>query len=271
MLKRQNGLGLVELMVGIAISMVIITAALAVHARSIQGGAVSGNLVQLNQAMRSIMNVIDYDVHRSGYSASAAAGSPANAFNVRLTNGTDIHVSPGNDCILYSFDLSGDGNFANTTELFGFRFNSATRQVEVLNQAGPSPASWTSQADNCAALSWLPMNLPSSVVINGLSFSTEGSQCLAFVPESFTPNDSTTFEKWRLVNMNHAAACDVDSGTRIPLGSTDRSPTFSVDPRFNARAEVRQIVVSLTATHARDSSISRTLTHTIRVRNDRST
>lgn len=271
MLKRQNGLGLVELMVGVAISMVIITAALAVHARSIQGGAVSGNLVQLNQTMRSIMNVIDYDVRRSGYSGTAAAGSQDNQFTRRAVNGTDIHISPTNDCILYSFDLSGEGSFSSATELFGFRFNSVTRQVEVLNQAGPSPASWASQVDNCAALSWLPMNLPKTVVINALSFSTEDSQCIAFAPESFTPGDPTTFERWRLVNMNHAAACDSDSGTRIPLGTTDRGPTFVVASKFTNRAEIRQIVVRMTATHARDSAISRTLTHTIRVRNDRST
>lgn len=268
-LRRQRGLSLVELMVGTAISLVLVAAALAVYARSIQGGAVSGNLVQLNQSMRSIMNVIDYDLHRAGYSANAAAGSTTNAFNQRTTTGTDVHISAGNDCILYSFDLSGDGAYTSANELFGFRFNSTTKQVEVLDQAGANPASWTSQVTNCAAFSRLPMNLPGAVVVNGLSFSTEGSQCLAFAPETFTPSDAATFNRWRLQGMNYLAACDIDAVTRAPLGTHNAGSGFSVNAAFTARAEIRQIVVRLDATHARDSALRRTLTRTIRIRNDR--
>ncbi len=273
--RRQAGLSLVELMVGLAISLMLVAAAVAVYARAIQGSATSANLVQLNQAMRSVMNVVEFDVRRAGYSASSAAGTPNNIFSTRSANGTDIYVSAANDCILYSFDLDSDGLFdTGKQEIFGFRYNATTRQVEVLNQrptaAGKAAADWTS--DSCAdtKLDWQAMNLPDIVEVTGLSFSTEGSQCLAFAPETYTPQNPATFARWALSGTNHAAACELNAA-RSPVG-TYTAPAGTVFPlpsALTAQVEVRQVIVELAARHARDSDIQRTLRQVIRVRNDR--
>lgn len=281
MLRRQRGVSLVELMVGLAISLVLVAAAVTVYARAIQGSATSGNLVQLNQAMRSIMNVMEFDIRRAGYSASAAAGTPNNTFSTRSATGTDLYISSTNpptavnDCILYSFDLDSDGVFAaNKREIFGFRYNRATRQVEVLNQspttAGKVPADWTSQSCADPNLEWQALNLPDIVQVTALSFSTEGSQCLAFAPETFTPSNAATFARWTLSGANTAAACDLDAGG-APVGTytAPTGTTFPLASTLKARVEVRQVLVRLVAQHARDTTLSRTLTHVIRVRNDR--
>ncbi len=281
MLRRQQGVSLVELMVGLAIALVLVAAAVTVYARAIQGSATSSNLVQLNQSMRSIMTVIEFDVRRAGYSASAAAGTPNNEFSTRSANGTDIYISSTNpptsvnDCILYSFDLDSDGVFApNKREIFGFRYNPTSRQVEVLNQnptaAGKVPADWTSHSCADPNLDWQALNLPDIVQVMALSFSTEDSQCLAFSPETFTPNDPATFAQWRLTGANTAAACDLGPGG-APAGTyaAAAGTTFPLASSLKARVEVRQIRVRLVAQHARDATLSRTLTHIIRVRNDR--
>ncbi len=283
MLRRQRGVSLVELMVGLAISLVLVAAAVAVYARALQGSATSGNLVQLNQAMRSIMNVMEFDIRRAGYSASAAAGTTNNTFSTRSATGTDLYVSSTNaptavnDCILYSFDLDSDGAFAaNKREIFGFRYNRATRQVEVLNQSptatGKVAADWTSQSCADPNLDWQALNLPDTVQVTALSFSTEGSQCLAFSPETYTPNDPATFARWTLTGTNTAAACDLGAGG-APAGTyaAATGTTFPLASTLKALVEVRQVTVRLVAQHARDTTLTRTLTHTIRVRNDRAT
>lgn len=281
MLKRQRGISLVELMVGLAISLILVAAAVTVYARAIQGSATSGNLVQLNQAMRSIMNVIEFDIRRAGYSASAAAGTTNNTFSTRSAQGTDIYLSSTNpptsvnDCIFYSFDRDSDGIFSpNKREIFGFRFNRATRQVEVLNQnpttPGKVPADWTSHACTDPNLDWQALNMPDTVQVTSLTFSTEGSQCLAFSPETFTPNNPATFASWTLSGANIAAACEFNA-SGVPAGTYTAPPgtIFPLASTLKSRVEVRQIVVRLGAQHTRDATISRTLTQTIRVRNDR--
>lgn len=286
--RKQGGFSLVELMVGITVGLFVVIAASAVYLNTFASSSVSTHLVKLNQNMRSIMDIIVFDIHRAGAWGGAAAGGGGNLFTRRVGDGrtetviSDLYVSTDNKCILYSFDVNQDGavdtSATATSEFFGFRYNSNTQRIEVLDQTVGTPVTNTSSSiANCNAHSWQAVNLPNEVVVTALTFSTVGSQCLAFNPATFTPGNTATFVQWQLTATNSSvAACDttISSGSTVPLAATGAYSSLSggavtIASTITGRAEIRQIVVTLTAQHARDATLTRTLTETIRVRNDR--
>lgn len=277
-ISRQRGVSLVELMVGIVVGLFVVLVAGTVYLNTFYSSADSTRLIRLNQDLRAIMDVLTFDLHRAGFSGKAAAGISDNPFAYRSGTvpagklPTDIHISPDQTCILYSFDLDLDGAVG-SNEYFGFRYNSAAKQVEVLNQSGASPVSDTSQVADCAAYSWQPLNLPSEVEVTAMTFSTEGSRCLTFDPTLFSPGSPTTFVQWQLTGNNTVAACDMTgaAGSMTPLaGAGHFSPAgATVTSAMTAWSEVREVVVTITARHARDTTLTRTQIETIRVHNDR--
>lgn len=278
---RQAGLSLVELMVGVAVGFFVVLAAGTVYLNTFASSAVSTRLVKLNQDMRSIMDVMIFDIHRAGAWGGARPGVGGNPFTRRAGDGlsgtpADIYVSSDRRCILYTYDLnlldpdpSNPGPEAN--EFFGFRYNDTAQQIEVLDPDGVLPTD-TSAITDCSAYSWNPVNVPSEVVVTGLAFSTEGSQCLAFNPTTFTVNNANSFVRWQLTGANSLAACDTtggSGGTTVPAATSYTPSPVTIPGTHTSRSEVRQVVVTLTASHARDATLTRTLTETIRVRNDR--
>lgn len=269
--SAQGGFGLVELMVGITVGLFVVLASSSVYIASVTSSADTTRMTRLNQDMRTILDIMVQDIHRAGYwkNATQGVGVGSNLFTSRTAGvATDLFISADNTCILYSYDLNQDGVVAvDGSEFFGFRYNSATQQVEVLNA---TTAPDTSAVSNCGGLSWLPLNRASEVIVNALTFSTENSRCVAFDPVNFSSTTAGTFTQWQLSGMNSVAACDTTtaSGTTTPVGTT--SPAgVTVAAAQTGRSEVRLITISLTATSAQDSSFTRTQTETIRVRNDR--
>lgn len=276
--RRQQGLGLVELMVGVAIGLVLIAGASAIYVNSLRASASSSALVQVNQALRGIVSVIEFDLHRAGYAGRATAGSTANPFTVRASApgsaSTDIFISADQRCILYTFDLNVNGT-VDANEFFGFWFDSASRRLMVLNQGGGTPVTDTAAISDCSVYAWQPMNFPGHVTLDSASFSTGGSQCVAYAPEAYNPASApgSSYVRWQLdtAQANYRAACDttVAGGATVPAGLLPAGTTPTVQSNHTARAEVRQITLTLTATHARDASATRTLSTAVRLRNDR--
>ncbi len=278
--RRQQGLGLVELLVGVAIALILITGATLVYVNSLRASTTSTTLAQVNQALRGMMTVIANDLQRAGYSESAAAGAASNPFTVRMNPAagaaiTDVFVSADQRCILYTFDLDLDGT-VDANEFFGFWFDADRREMKVLNQAGGSPVTDTSAVGNCGAYSWQPMNLPATVRVDSATFATGGSQCIAYVPNAYNPASApgpANFVRWTLDpgQANYRAACDtsVAAGVATPLGLLPAGTAVSVAAAQTGRAEVRQVIVTMRATHARDPAATRELQTTVRLRNDR--
>lgn len=251
MTSLQRGFSMVELMVGLVVGLFAVLAAGAVYINAFASGHDSMRLARLNQDMRAIMDVMTADLHRAGYSAK-----DDNSFMQRTGNATDIQVSTDNTCILYTFDLDRDGA-VDADELFGFRFDSAGQRVQTLASTVAFPATTTANVTDCAALTWEPLNFAEEVRVTALSFSTQGSKCLAFNPATFVPANAATFTQWQLATTSSAAACDtVPAGVTVPAGQT-------------GRAEVREVQITLTARSTRDTTLQRTLNETVRLHNDR--
>lgn len=275
-ISRQRGISLVELMVGIVVGLFVVVAATSVYINTFSSSADSMRLTKLNQDLRSIMDVITYDLHRAGFSAGGN-----DLFMSRVAPATDIQISSDGSCILYTYDLNRDG-IVSPDELFGFRYNSTNQRVETLASSVTFPTATTASVSDCSALTWLQLNYESDVAVSALTFSTERSQCLFIKPASFNANNPSnsptiTFAKWELVNANSVAACDTNpsSGTAVvPLAGTGKfsfltSPATVDTTQLTNFAEVRRVKVTLTANHVRDTVLARTLIEDIRVRNDR--
>lgn len=280
---RQRGLSLVELLVGVAIALVLIAGASVVYVNSLRATTTSSAVSRVNQDLRAIMSIIENDLHRAGFWAQAAVGQTTNPFMVRTggagAKSTDIYVSADRRCVLYTFDLDLDGT-VDANEFFGFRFDDNTKQLMVLDRTSSNLPDDTSNVSNCAPYAWVPMNFPATISLSDVTFGTGGSQCIAFDPATFNPASApgVSYTRWRLdpsqAQANYRAGCDT-TNAGVPLG-TPLLPASAANPSAPAvpstqtrRSEVRQIIVSITATHTRDSAAKRTIESVIRLRNDR--
>jgi len=215
---KQQGYSIVELLIGITMSLILFTALIAVFSTNLGYSSKSLKIDKLNSELQSALMLMSNEIRRAGYWANAssdlAASSNHNPF-MSTTNGTDISV-PNSSCILFTYDKNADGTLpaissASDDERYGFRLNSQVLQTR------PYGASFSCAA---AASAWENVTDSNVVLITNLSF---------------TLNQTTVSS----------------SGTTSLL--------------------IRSVDISITGQLANDSTITKTLTQHVRIRNDRFT
>ncbi len=145
-LRRQYGTSLIELMIGSAVGLIVLSGVTAIYANTVQINAKGLALVRLNQELNAALYLMTRDLRRSGYWAGQPGVDsmgdnpfffPENALRVGQ------HPKEGRySCILFSYDLNGDkqvgvgSNGANSPyysdknqERFGFRLRNRTVQM----------------------------------------------------------------------------------------------------------------------------------------------
>jgi len=139
---REQGLSLVELMVGLAIGLIVVAAAAAMlvdRIREHRALIVEGRLMQ---DLRTSMDIVTRDLRRAGYwghAASAMAASPVASVNPYTAMSASLAAS---DAV--SFRLSRDAsenNRVDDNEQFGFRLRKGV--IEMLIGGG----SWQALTD----------------------------------------------------------------------------------------------------------------------------
>ncbi|MEZ0153238.1 MAG: prepilin-type N-terminal cleavage/methylation domain-containing protein [Candidatus Reddybacter sp.] len=120
---QQSGFSLVELMVGMTVGLVILAGAITLFAKISFSGLENTRRVQLNEQLRSALNLIHKDIQRAGYvDASDGATGVADVDVVTMSLFGSIVIGGANDCITYSYDFDGN-NIQDAGEIFGFRLN----------------------------------------------------------------------------------------------------------------------------------------------------
>ncbi|TCJ14767.1 hypothetical protein EZJ19_09300 [Parasulfuritortus cantonensis] len=244
--RRQTGVSLVELMIGITIGMVIVAGALAIYLSSLRGGSDTLRSAKLNQALRASMDIMVNDIRRAGFWASATASS-TNPFSERGgSTQTDlaIHsVSTTGDCVLFSYDaVYKAGNTAGSVDsddFFGYRLTGGAVVMRQGNGDGQYTASCT------GATGWERFTDTNDVVVDTLSFSTTGSQC---------------------VNARTNAVWTSTSATVPPCESSTTGYSATTGDRL---IELRQVSITLAGHLTADPVMRISLTQPVRVRNDR--
>lgn len=258
---RQKGLSLVELMVGMLVSLVVLGAVGGMYLTTVRGQTYALRTAKLNQELRATMNVITADLRRAGYWGGAVIGGASSAMSADPGGGrsypysrrgasasqTDLAAHNGGGCILYAYDANDDqSDPVPAGEVFGFRING--NAVEMLNGG-------VAVTSSCNAGSWLAVTSADIVTISGLSFSTTGSQCL----------NVTKGLSWRLTQSPSTQPACAATGAAIAMNAG----TYVAPAAGDVLIETRQIVVTLNGAHAADPTMTATVSETVNVQNDR--
>jgi type II secretory pathway component PulJ len=151
-LARQQGVNLIELMIGITVGLVILAGVVTVVAQTSFSGLENVRSVQMNQQSRGAVDLMRRDLQRAGYvqawtpgSATVIAGLDMDAVDIfgTITLGGTC-AGAVCTCILYSYDRDEDGDQGVGTsgtagtgqdddnfELYGFRLNGGAIEMRT--------------------------------------------------------------------------------------------------------------------------------------------
>lgn len=252
---RQRGVSLIELMIGLVVGMIVVAGVIAIYVTNVRGGTYTIRTAKLNQELRASMDIIVADLRRAGYWGGAVvAGVPAssaNPFSLRSGSQTDINImtsGTARSCIMFAYDRDSSGDTtAPLAEIFGFRFS--TDKVEMLT-------SGNQQSNDCTGSGWSAVTDNNTIVIDTLTFSFTGSQCM----------DGTKGLSWKLTAADTATNACAALGGSITMND---SGTYVAPASGDVLIETRQIVVSLRGHHKDDASMALSLVESVQVQNDR--
>ena len=140
--KKFTGLTLVELLVGIVVGLVVLSAAGGAMMSYMRSYSDNQKILNLNQNMRAVMDIMARDIRRAGYVTSQVDNLIALRENPFFKEKCDLRVcdAVGNSgsCISFSYDVNGDSFVAGSdnkkpdekNEIFGFRLNGKVLEIK---------------------------------------------------------------------------------------------------------------------------------------------
>ena len=256
--RRQAGVSLVELMVGIVVGLIVLLGMSSVYINSARSSRTSATANQLNQDMRAVMDIMVNDIRRSGYWFSPVTGT--NPFTAGTTNIQITSPAANNDCILYAYDATHAGGTAGVVDgvdRFGFRLDGGVVKTLRSNTLA-------STSDACSTGTWDNLTDERAITVTALTMNTGGSKCIAFVPGTYDATVASTYTAWTTNAGVVAAACNETVNNNNVAPSAAASAAAG-----NNFIETRQINITLSARSSTDNSLTRTLSETVLVRNNR--
>lgn len=115
--RRVSGLTLVELMIGILVGLILMSAVISVYIASIRSNAAVLTMAQLNHEVRTVAEVVANDIRRAGFDNVTSARTLADLEN----DYARIVISSDGGCVRFGYNRS-----AAAEESFGFRWASGT-------------------------------------------------------------------------------------------------------------------------------------------------
>jgi len=262
-LKKQAGLTLVEVLVGLAVGVIVIGGGLSIYASSVRSGSETLLASKLNQELGALMLVMTNDIRRAGYWATAVANrADQNPFNLPGSTAlaviddmvADAIQSPTGQgsCITYAYDatyIPGNiGGSLESNDLFGFRLNGTTVQMRQSGTVDGTDCVGGS-CNSCSTNGvWMDVTDPNVIEITQLTFDLSNSQCL----NSSEPNEED----------------DNGDGTIDDPAEQDCYATVPPIGSNEVTMETREVTISLTGRLAADREVQASATHSVRVRND---
>ena len=267
-MTKQSGFTLIEIMISLMLGLIIIGATLTLYITSVRSSGETIQSARLNHDLESAMSLMMNDIKRAGFWGGAVidADSRTNPFtattgtisNIQIRDfATNALADPGN-CILYSYDADGDGGFDedgdgvydvgdddDNNEFYGFRLNGTTIEIRTTGFT----------TNDCTDGAWQEFVLGTQLNITALQF-------------SLLPFAGTLPATTRCLNFSldpPAPALDSsDIDTTCAIAFADGNITSG-----NQLAEKRIINITITGALDSDAIVSKTLTGSVQVRNDR--
>lgn len=249
--KMQRGFTLVELLIGLLISLVVISGALALLLKVFEGQKNNIGLVRLNEEIRFLSEMMIKDIRRAGFVSIYADDEFEHLysnpfFSVASGGSTDIQIfdsadytsavsvgSPG-ACLLFSYNADNDqAVVVDDNERMGYRLNGGVLQIRTEGTSNES----------CNNGTWYDLSSP-RVSVTELSFSQSDDDFDVSTMMDGSGDDDSD------------GICEVGEGCTTCVSG-------------NHCLVVRVINVSMTLQLTSDNSIQQTFTETVRIRNDK--
>ena len=228
-MKKQSGFTLIEIMIAFLVGLIIIAATITIYIATIKGSSDTLKSARLNYDLESVMSLMVNDIRRAGYWGGAIAG--ADSFTNPFTIGNANIQIPTSACILYSYDAdSPPDGIPDNGEYYGFKLQSGAIKIRSADTADTTA--------DCTGSGWSTLSVEENVNVTALTF-TPAYKCL----------NVTTALSYDTTCAATATAANLTTGQKA--------------------SESRQIDIVLTGQLVNDSAVTKTLTSTIKVRNDR--
>lgn len=250
--RRQAGLSLVELMVGLLVGSFVAAAGVSIYTNSIRAGTDNVKLARLNQDLRAMMDIMVRDIRRAGFVTSVpdfnSAAVQANPFLDSATVGatTDIAVydydGGATNCIVYAYNRNDDSPVVlSNDERLGFRFNTTDGELEMRTNGTTNEV--------CGG-TWQSITEP-EIEITGLTFTLTD-----------TPLNVTSM-------MTDADNDGVKDGDDDDSGTCDSGEVCNTCISGEACLHVRNVVISLSGQLRDDATVTQAIVEQVRIRNDK--
>ncbi|HEX7060836.1 MAG TPA: prepilin-type N-terminal cleavage/methylation domain-containing protein [Woeseiaceae bacterium] len=259
---RQQGVTLVELLIGMAVGLIVIGGAIAMYVSSVHSSSETLKSSKLNQEISTLLHVIVDDVRRAGYwgtpdmdelSKNPFSQQGATALLVRddMVNDAAQPATGQGSCLVYAYDatyLAGNvPGVIESTDLFGFRLNGSVvqmRRTGVVDGVDCIGGTCTS----CTNGVWENVTDPDLIEITQLTFDLGNSKCLSGAEPNTLDDDG--------------------DGTVDDSDEYDCYLTVPANGSGVATKETRELLVTVSGRLATDPSTQATVSQSVTVRND---
>ena len=193
MLTRDRGMTFSELLIGLALGALVMTAVLNSYIRLGDQSRFLITQARVYHDLDSLLSLMTHDIRRAGFwqndNPALVRDNPFTGNMTNLNTGRYSNADPPASCLTYSYDLNRDGLFnQGNSEFFGYRL----RNGAVEMRTGGSDY-------NCRQGSWQKITT-ARTIITGLSFAVTSK---SVNPLSTTNNCSgNTCQQMRLVNIS---------------------------------------------------------------------
>jgi len=228
--KNQRGLSIVELLVGVAVGLFILTGTLQLFADYVNNNRKLLLETRVNQDLRAAADLIARDLRRAAYWGNSTGGvvttnsQPVAAISpyasVAQTGTAPIETN-------YSYSQGTENNTLDSAENFGFRLDSGVLQFL---QGGTN---------------WQAITDGNTLTINNFTVAPV-QRCLPL--QQYCTGGSS----------NTCAGCVLDATTGCPASTCATCPFI----------RIRSFDIALQGTSTTDASVVRSLQETVRIRND---
>ena len=152
---RESGLTLVELLIGVTLSLIVLIGVHSLFVSQTRAYSLSNQIMDMQGTARFALNLIVGNLQMAGYDPQASNMVGITAYKDNdFTPTNDPALSIGTDTQLYfTVDSDGDGVIGNNdSERFGFRVNSGRLETAVISNFDGRIASWQPALDNIESM-----------------------------------------------------------------------------------------------------------------------
>ncbi|MCK2087795.1 prepilin-type N-terminal cleavage/methylation domain-containing protein [Thauera aromatica] len=192
MLHPEQGVSLIELMVGLLIGLLVVAAVGGVYVSTTRSSADILAANRLNQEVRAITELMNFEIRRAGFGLDAGEESVA--------------IDDSGSCIVYRYQFGGSERNA------GFRLNAG--QIE-LKDGGT--------LEDCSSGTWAAVTDSSMVNITALDFDASGSACFdRITSDAIDCSDLVSGVLVRRITVEIAAQLTADQSVAVQTRDTIR-------------------------------------------------